>query len=262
MQMSEDNPIDNPLADFAQWDVENLRLTVFHTTDAPIPGLWELVVGISPESSDSRPREHVLQEQGSAGENRLLLVGQRRRLDWNLLPNTTAVATSREDGSPPTLTVTDQTISILRKALGVSLQRVQQVPRLALGVTLMQRAANLDEGMNQLAGCLPHLDLGGQAGGTDFVYQINRRRQSSYAPHVQINRLAKWQLEMYQSGTLLVSPAQGARWENAQPGHISKLVLDINTAAENNAISSNKMLGIFDELVELAREIAAKGDIP
>ena len=43
---------------------------------------------------------------------------------------------------------------------------------------------------------------------------------------------------------------------------VSKLTLDINTAPDNNAISKDAMLGLFNDLTIFAREIAHKGDVP
>ena len=243
-------------ATFAEWDVENFRLTIFHPAGHTIPGLWERLMGVTPEAIDSRPRERVHREQGGTNGNKLLFVTQAQRLDWNLLPDP---APDHEIGIPPTLTAMDQTIPMLRRALDVSLQSVQQVDRLAFGAVLIRRASDLSDGMSQLSKYLPHMDLE-HRGGSDFIYQINRRRRSSYAPHVRINCLAKWLLEEFHSGALRITPSQGAQLETSESGFVSKLVLDINTAHDNNAISTDRMPGLLVELTAIAGEIAAKGD--
>ena len=248
----------NSSADFAEWDVENFRLTVFHTSDPNISGLWERLMGVSPETIDSRPRERVIREQGGANGNQLLLVTQAQRLDWNLLPDP---APDHQIGNPPTLKAVDQTIPLLKKALDVTLQSARQVHRLAFGVVLIQQVSGLSEGMRRLSKYLPHLGLEHQEG-LDFIYQINRRRRSTNAHHVRINRLAKWQLEEFHSGAFRISPSQGARLETSELGFVSKLVLDINTAPDNSAISKDRMPNLFVELTALAHEIAVKGDVP
>ena len=215
-------------------------------------------MGDSPESIDSRPRERVLREQGGANGNNLLLATQAERLDWQLLP---APAPDHPIGNPPTLKAVDQTIPLLKKALDVTLQSARQVHRLAFGVVLIQQVSDLSEGMRRLSMYLPQLGLEHQEG-QDFIYQINRRRRSSYAPHVRVNRLAKWQLEEYHSGAFQISPSQGARLETSESGFVSKLVLDINTAPDNTAISKDKMPNLFVELTAMAHEIAVKGDVP
>ena len=246
------------VTDFAQWDVENLRLSIFHSADPNVSGLWQQLMGISPESIDSRPREGVLREQGMAHGNKLLLVAQAQRLDWRILPNPVP---DSEIGSLPTLTALDQSMPMLWKALDVSLQTGRQVHRLAFGAVLFQHVSSLEEGMSQLSKYLPHMDLD-RRGGSDFIYQINRRQRSSYAPHVRINRLAKWQLEEFQSGAIRITPSGGPQLETSKLGFVSKLVLDINTAPDNNAISGDKMPSLFVELASYAREIADKGDVP
>ena len=198
-------------------------------------------MGVSPESIASKPRERIQREQGDANGDRLLLVTRPQRLDWSLLP---VPAADGKIGSPPTLTTVDQMIPVLQKALDISLQSVQQVPRLAFGAVLIQRASDLSEGMSRLSKYLPYLDLENGVG-SDFIYQINRRRRSSYAPHVRINRLAKWQLEEFHSGSLRITPSQVPQLETTESGFVSKLVLDINTAPDNNAISTDKMPGLF-----------------
>ena len=102
-------------AEFGEWEVENCRLTIFHSSGSTEPGLWERLMGTSPESIDSRPREGLLREQGGANGNKLLLVTQAQRLDWHLLPDP---APDREIGSPPTLRAVDQMVPILRKGAG------------------------------------------------------------------------------------------------------------------------------------------------
>ena len=214
-------------------------------------------MGVSPETIDSRPRERILREQGGANGNKLLLVTQAQRLDWHLQPDPTP---DHPLGTPPTLKASDQALPMLSKALDVTLQSVQLVQRLAFGAVLIQQVSSLKEGMRHLSKYLPRMGLENQEG-LDFIYQINRQRRSTDSTHVQINRLAKWQLEEFHSGALRITPSQGARLETSDSGFVCKLILDINTAAENNAISKGRMPALFVELTALAREIAVKGDI-
>ena len=250
--MSEDMHVD----DFGFWNVESLRLTLFHSTDSPIAGLWERLMGISPESSESKPRERTLHEQGTAGRNQLLLAAQPGRLDWHLLPSTTGP----EHRGLPILTDTDDAVPLLERALTVSLGEVRQATRLAFGAGLLREASSVTKGLDQLAECLPQVSMEGQSG-QDFVHQSNRRRRSGHAPHVQVNRIAKWQMATHQGGEIVLSP-QGTQLRNLPPGWVSKLTLDINTAPENSAITTDRMPGLFVELVAFAREIATEGDVP
>ena len=246
-----------PAFDFAPWAVESLRLTIFHPPNNPSPGLWQKVMGVSPEQVESRPRQSVLTEQGNVHGNQLRLIAQNERLDWNIVAGPVS---DLEIGSSPRLTSLEQANAVLIDALNVSLNEVNQVDRLAFAPILVQEVSDLDQAMKLLAQHLPYMDLM-QRGGSDFIYQINRRRRSSVASHVVINRLTKWQVEHYQSGALRISPSRGPQLEASDWGVMVKLLLDINTAPDNNAISSDRMPGLFAEFTNLACETASKGDV-
>ena len=216
---------------------------------------------VAPESSDTRAREGIVREQGRTDGNLLLLVTQSGRLDWNLLPGPNKIDDRISPPALPALIAVEQAIPLLRRALDVSVRAYGLVHRLALGFVLTQQAPSLSEGLRQLSKYLPRLDLENQ-GGSDFVYQINKRRRSIRVPHIQVNRVSRWQLEEMQSGTLTVSPSRSPNFETSERILVSKLTLDINTAPDSNAFSNARISGLFDELAGFACEIAIKGDIP
>ena len=148
---------DAPITGFGEWNVESLRLSVFHSERPSRAGLWEQVMGIAPESSDTRAREGIVQERGSVEGNVLLLVAQSRRLDWNLLPGPPP-SDARE--GLPTLVAAEQGIPLLRRALDVSVRACGIMDRLALGSVLIRRASSLSEGLKHLSEHLPRLDFG------------------------------------------------------------------------------------------------------
>ena len=242
--------------DFAPWSVDSLRLSVFHPARKDRSGLWASLMGSSPESINERPREQILQEEGPAGKNRLLLATQSQRLDWNIVPSLPA-----NSGTTKFLFLADidQALSLVQRALDVSARRVQQIGRLAFGAVLSQQVSSVSDGMGCLSTYLPFLDLERREG-TDLLYQINRRRRSSLVPHVLVNRLSRWSLEYAQSAALLVSPARRPHLETSDPQTVVKLVLDVNTAPENNAISPDKMPILLTEFLGFAQEIATSGD--
>ena len=249
---------DASIADFGEWDIENLRLSIFHPGGSVGTGLWRQLMEEPPENSSVMERQGITQEQGIVDGNVLLLVIQNGRLDWHLLPGPTT-GTIRE--SPPTLTVAGPKISLLRRALDVSVPVCGLVSRLALGAVLTRVAKNHSEGLEQLSKYLPCLEFGDQEF-SDFVFQINRRRPSPSAPHVRVNRLSRWQLEEVQGGTFAVGSSVLPNFELSQPIFMSRLTLDINTLQDGSAFSNERMPGLFDDLVEFVYEISTKGDIP
>lgn len=249
-----------PATGFGEWSVENLRLSVFCTGKPAQPGLWGRLVGVSPESSDTREHEGTVREQGMVDANTLLLVSRNERLDWILLPRPGPGDSNR--GNPIVLENVERAISLLTRALDVSIGAFAfgRADRIAFGSVLVQRAFNPTDAAKQLSRYLPRLDLG--LDGSDFLYQINRRRRSSHALHVQINRLSRWQLEDVRGGLLTIGPLQPPGFTSDEQFSISKLTLDVNTAPGNNAISNERMPGLLDEMIAFSYEIAANGDIP
>ena len=245
------------LYSFAPWDVESLRLSTFHPERPAQPGLWAELMGNNPESVNSRPREQVLREEGGANGNRLSVAYQNQRLDWIISPGP---ITSPDLQKPVILLDADQATSLIEKALGVLTRSYRQVDRLAFGAILVQQVSDVAEGLSHLSQYLPHLDLENR-GGPDFIYQVNRPRRSSYAPHVVVNRLAKWSLEHVQTGALRIGPSQPPHIAVSELLLVDKLTLDINSAPTNNAISISRMPSLLDEFMAFAQEIAVKGDV-
>ena len=244
-------------AGFGEWHIESLRVSVFHSGDHARPGLWGQVMGIPPESSDTRAREGIIQEQGVVDGDTLLLVIQRGRLDWNLLPGPDR---SGDRKGLPSLMAVREAIPLLGRALYPTIDECGPVVRFALGCVLTQHAPDLLSGLKQLSMYLPRLDLENQ-GGPDFAFQINRRRTSIIAPHPQINRLARWQLDEIQGATFTVGHTRSPILET-QRTLVGKLTLDINTIPGSNEFADASVPDLYNEFVVIARQIATQGDIP
>ena len=242
--------------DFAPWSVDSLRLSVFHPEGRDRSGLWVSLMSSSPESRNERPHEQTLQEEGPADNNRLCLTTRPQRLDWNITPGLPATPNTAK---LLFLADVDQALPLIQKALGASERLVKQIDRLAFGAVLIQQVRDISDGMHCLSKYLPFLDLE-LRDGRDLLYQINRRCRSSHAPHVIVNRLSRWSLEYAQRGALLIAPTQPPRFETSEPQTVVRLVLDVNTAPENNAISPDRMPILLTEFLHFAQEIATNGD--
>lgn len=244
-------------SDFGVWNIEGLRLTLFHPDVEPAAGLWRSLRETEPESIESKPRDQTLVEHGPVGPNRLVLASAAGRLDWYLQSLSSEPQSAR---GPLMLMGTDPAIPMLAQALRASLGRHRQVLRLAFGATLLRQVESQDEGLAVLSPYLPRLELQAH-GDRDFMYRINRRRRSRSASHATINRVAVWSVEEIVSSSIRVTSNQPPRF-NATPHLCAKLVLDINTVPEGPAISVGRMPDLFDEFAELAREISTRGDVP
>ena len=246
--------------DFGEWDVESLRVSIFYPVGlgtSAQTGLWAKVTGNKPESIDSRPRERITREVGRLGENNLLLTTQDERIDWLIQP---IVVPNQRVGTVLMLKNVGTTSPILRKAIRYSLETIPLVQRLAFSPVLIKQVPDPTEGLKQLSRYLPRLDLESLEG-SDFIYQVNRRRRSASVPHVRVNRLARWSTEQIGGLEVQVRPSGQPRIQTAEDGFARKLLLDVNTTPESGAMSNDKVPSLFHELVTLAGELSTEGDI-
>ena len=241
--------------DLAPWGVESFRLSVFHSTPGDHSGLWEHLIGSSPESKNERPREQTVQVEGPVDRNRLVLVTQTNRLDWHIAPGA-----PKDPSSTELVFLTDAgwASQLFHKALEVSVKQVRQVGRLAFGAVLLQPVADMEGAERVLSGYLPISGL--ERGVQDLLYRINRRCKSQSAPHVLVNRIATWSAELVQSGAFQIGPPDHRPIMDTRAHRVVRLILDINTSPDNNAISPDRMPPILAELLGFGQQIAVTGD--
>lgn len=246
--------------DFGEWDVESLRVSIFHpggSVSSTRTALWAMVADSEPESIDSRPRDRVTRLTGSVGGDNLVLAVQEERIDWLIQP---IVVPNQRPVTALTLKSAEDALPILQRAVQYSLETIPLVQRLAFSPSLIRQVLNPTLSLKQISNYLPRLDLD-SVEGSDFVYQINRRRRSLSVSHAQINRLAKWSTVQVGGIEFKMRPSGQPRLQTTEVGFARKLELDVNTTPETGAMSNDKIPGLFDELITLAGELAIEGDI-
>jgi hypothetical protein len=249
-----------PESGFGDWDVESLRLSIFHQVGSATSQqaeLWQKVTGYEPESISSQPQNRVTRATGRIGENNLLLATQDQRIDWLIRP---IVGPNQQPAPVSTLRGVESTSPILQKAMRCSLETIPVVLRLAFAPTLVRQVPDSKEGLRQLSRCLPRVDLN-SIEAVDFVYQVNRRRFSQSVSHIQINRLARWSTEHIEGVEIEMAPSEQPRLRPIEDVLTRKLNLDINTAPGTNAMANDRIPSLFDELMALASELAIEGDV-
>ena len=154
-----------------------------------------------------------------------------------------------------------RTLPIFQNAVGFSLDAITStaVIRLAFAPSLIREVVDENVGLEQLSNFLPNLNLTSAHAG-DFIYQINRIRRSETVHHARINRIAKWSLELVGGITFRMGPTGRPDVMNANPKQLRRLMLDINTTQGTSTMAKERIPGLFEELVSLAREIATEGD--
>ena len=251
----------DPSSVFGAWDVESLRVTIFcpsGTNYSTRTDLWARVTGTQPETIDSKPREGVTRVIGSIGQNSLILSIQDGRIDWLVQP----VLPPPNRQAPPLLMLKDVygVVPVLENAIGRSLATTTTVLRLAFGSALIKQASNSAEALKELSKYLSRLDMDMDEG-SDFIFQVNRRRRSESVRHARINRLAKWSTAQVGGIEVQVEPTGQPHVKGTNLVFIRRLDLDINTTPNTSAMSKDRIPALFGELVMLTDELATKGDV-
>jgi hypothetical protein len=136
--------------------------------------------------------------------------------------------------------------------------------RLAFGTVLNFPVEDRRSGYNLIAKYLPHITLDPE-GSSDFLYQINRPRESKTGiPGLRLNRLTKWSVARRGIGQIELSVNEPrASYFPTSESYTCRLELDINTIPDYQGdLPSDQLYSIFQEMVDLGKEIVIKGDIP
>lgn len=256
---------------FKNWQVELLRVTAFH---GQVPdeqkknwsSWWTDLVGVPPENTTLRKRDEIFQETGPFNGGQLILTLHPGRVDWHL-----STADEEEDTSDGLFLLKSEAVTKFYD-LAVRWLKLGSCPpitRLALGCVLLQPVDNRQAGYLKLSEYLSDVKLSPQS--SDFSYQINRPRESQAGVEgLKINRLCKWSVAL--KGKLSLSLSLGPQDKDLfadtvfhEKGRQSacRVEMDINTSPEyKGELPNNVLIRVFDEFVDLAREIAEKGDTP
>jgi hypothetical protein len=244
------------------WQAQYLRCISFpvQPQHAVAQNWWHELTGTDRESRVEKKRE--IEEEGTVEGVALSLSIDLLRVQWTVAPRISAE--NAPDGFPvlgPFLQWRDWFRNLLQRWFALS----PPVRRLAFAGVVLQPVATRDEGYGLLDRYLRWLDVDPQS--SDLLYRINRRVPSrTGVPDLGINRLMTWSVGRFE--VLLRTQLLG---EAGQPEagqverterHACVLELDINTVPEprDRILPQDALPAIFDELLELGTEIAARGD--
>lgn len=244
-----------------EWHAESLRLTVFHGPNASKEdsiALWERLTGQQPDQQISRPREGVLQQLGDFHGHQLVLVSRNDRFDWIMQ----GMLDPTMDSSDPLANIENlsDALATFRGIFDNLWSMLESSTRLAFGAVLLHPATDLKSAYQRLESYLHGVELVG-INNTDFLYQINRPRQSDTSDVHGINRINNWSVSHV--GDIAIALHGGAEPTVASSRSMlaCRLELDINTSAETSITMCPQMSSaLFNELVELALEIVEHGD--
>jgi hypothetical protein len=241
------------------WQTQSLRMIVF-TTESQVRTdreWWEELIGSTPDAST---RKKIEREDGGLHDGvQLVLTIDPIRMQWT--------ASAQMDveqflGNMPLLgPYMDRKLWFQDLMTRWLRERCPPIKRLAFLATLVQKVESREEGYVKLNQYLRHLELFTDS--SDFLYQINRKRQSELGiTGLEINRLSTWSVTIVQRkvGTLVGSED---RIESAEPQLYCSVGLDVNTIHEYPCptLSADRLPEIFEELINMATEIARDGDV-
>src|SRR5438445_5663899 len=178
------------------WHARSLRLTAF-----PMPGSdlsqapnWQGLVGQAPEATVSRAGQVV--ETGPLRPGVLQLAKQgplRADLVLSAVPNPEG-----PDPELPALGVVQDAVAVFGPFAETFLHGSPPLQRIAFGADLVYPRQSRDEAYRYLTEAIrgARIDLDGAS---EFLYQINRPRESALLRGVRLNRLSKWSASMWQN---------------------------------------------------------------
>lgn len=242
------------------WMANSLRLTVFVDPLTKVnDDLWGTITEEVPEKVISLPKTNKLHIEGPFKNGKLNLDFEPFRIDWIYTPIEDFIKGSNIIG--PFLTSLEDFSTLMGKWFASG--KCPEAKRIAFGASLIYPINSRDEGYKILAKCIPSYSFD-IVNISDFHYQINRPRKSkSDLVDIKINRLTKWGLlrQTFQSFQIPIS--EGSIQSTGDTiGLYTILELDINTSPDFDSVFSSDQIQImFNELQELGKEIAMKGDI-
>ena len=245
-----------------KWNVEKLRLTAFprESEKKPLPASWADLVGDEPETREARPRESTVIEAGPYKGGLLNLEGSPARVNWLI---SIRMSTETPPAELPVFGSFDEKRIIFTRLMKRWLRKCPRLHRLAFGAVLLLPVENRVAGYRQLNSLLPQVNLDPEHS-RDFLYRINRRRPShSGIKGLEINRLSTWSVALTSAVMFEISNGRSRVIDTTESHTACRLEVDVNTAPEfPRGINKTNMPKLFEELVDLADEIATKGDIP
>lgn len=246
------------------WLTESIRLTAFTQPPDVDVGVnwWQTLAGEPPSAHSVQRLGPVLRQHGPIQNAycNLSLEYQPGRVDWVM---SAIVPPELKFEGFPNFGLYENATARFKELVLKWFSNAPPFKRLAVGSVLLIPVADKVEGYREIQKFLPAITLDAE-NSADFLYSINRPRQSRAIQGLRINRLARWSVARL-SGIQIQLGNAGATQAIESPEGLSaiRLELDINTQPERiEPLPSRPRQQLFEELLGLNIEIAEKGDVP
>jgi len=236
------------------WLVESFRITAFTTN--PLAELdydwWKIITEEQPNTKTIDNKENSLIEEGIYNDNNLKLTVKRERLDWNIIP----ILNVSDLPGFSNIGLLSDTIGIVKKIFDDWTTKcdVPELKRIAFGAILLFPVDSREDGYKILNFLLNKIDLD-HRDTSDFLYQINWKIDAKTdIDELRINQLTKWSTAV---AKFLKLPSA----DEVVELYACRLELDMNNIKlEERSIPKDKLIPLFDELINLGINISVKGD--
>lgn len=250
--------IEGQRAGLDQWQVSQLRLTVFPAPNQEFSGgdWFEMTAGEVAHDHREQPREGTHNYSALIEDVVHSLAIEPTRITWTISPNQDIL-----EHPIPSIGVFTELIDTFRNCYREWLENTIQFDRIAFGAMLYlpmdARLAGYKEITNYLNFDLPSDDV------SDFQYSINRHQSSSIIEGLKINRLSRWSVVQFQRITIALESGRGRQVSTPSPQiHACHLLLDISTDEElKDSFGVQQVYPLFSELIDKGSEIVQEGDI-
>ena len=248
------------IATSRELNTESLRLTAFLAPSAQVGNLtwWADLIGTQPETRTSKPSRGESTEAGPVGDCTLTLSVRPGRVDWFLTKRVPEGALPEGNWAGRF----EDTLGVFVPLMARWVAVCPGLVRLAFGSVVHEPVPDRGTGYRRLAQLLPDVRLDPEHS-EDFMYQINRPRQSVVIDGLKVNRFSRWSAAVLVP-LMLVLEKEHVVQQQVSPGENTvRTELDVNTdpgfASELPAASLPQLFG---ELQNLTVELLTKGDIP
>jgi hypothetical protein len=252
--MSQKAATEPTISESPAWQLEFARLIAFPAE--PAPGMnqnwWQELAGGKPDDHKLTQTKGSHEERGTFQGVGLSLRIDYHRIEWLIEP---LGKLDESDGSLPTIGPFRDTIPWFARLMTSWLGKpAPPVLRLAFVCKLLQPAERQENVYRVLEHMLHYVKLTPRP--NDFLYHVNRRRNSKVVGGLEINRMSTWS-----KMNILFSCEPGKAFTWPEKGY-SAVQLDINTAPEKGGILPAALVSpLFEELVRFGLEIAERGDV-
>jgi hypothetical protein len=247
-----------------RWEAGQIELVVF-------PVDWQFALGqdwwrqITGTECESIRRQNERVDAGMFRGVHLRFSVNPVRTSWSVSPH---VQLTMEDGitGPPTIGSFVDAIAWFVPLMNAWIREsCPDAIRFGFTATLLQFADSREEIYRLLNAYLSKVEV--DPASKEFQFRINRPRMSkSGIPGLEINRLSTWSSVLMtirmDVRSVTAQPNAGPRHSMHRDFQACMLNLDINSSQDFNApLPRENREALWSELVELAREVAEKGDI-